>query len=91
MEQEQISITKFRFSPSEYCRKVAQGKKELVIMHYYKTLFKVVKLRGETGREVSLTYMRTKITDFLALLDEHGEVILINRGKPFVKCVKVDA
>jgi hypothetical protein len=90
MEQQQVSVTKFRFSPVVYSLKVAQGKKELVVTHYYKTLFKVIKLQGESSVAVSLTYMRTHITEFLALLDEHSEVILINRGKPFVKCVKVN-
>ncbi len=89
MLQESISITKFRFSLTKYCRRVSQGKSELTITHYYESLFKVVQLQGEEGIKASLTDIRDHVSDFLDLLEKHGEIILVGRGKALVRCVKL--
>jgi antitoxin (DNA-binding transcriptional repressor) of toxin-antitoxin stability system len=88
VQKESVSITKFRSSLTKLCRKVAQGKTELLVTHYYEVMFEVTKLEGQDGIEVGLTSLRDNAGEFLDLLEIHGEVILTRNGKRIVRCVK---
>jgi antitoxin (DNA-binding transcriptional repressor) of toxin-antitoxin stability system len=89
VQKESVSITKFRSSLTKLCRKVAQGKTELLVTHYYEVLFEVTKPVDQDGIEVGLTFLRDNASEVLDLLETHGKIVLTKNGKRIVQCVRL--
>ena len=88
MIQTTISICQFRSQLTRYCRAVKLGKKKLVITYNKKPLCNVNKIGILDVHlpEVSLTFTRDKMSEFIDLLEQNGAVLLTAHGKKLVKC-----
>jgi hypothetical protein len=87
MIQETIPISKFRANLRKCCHTVKIGKKELIVTYHGTPFFKVSKVTLDGNlAEVSLTFNREHMNEFIELIEQKSAVILTALGRKLVKC-----